>query len=61
MRAGTLNIKKEPAIAGISDQAFNCFLDYALLILYKRRAELDRAIQSLQQLACNRTLKTRTQ
>jgi hypothetical protein len=52
---------KKPAIAGVSDQAFNCFLDYALVILYKRRAELNRAIRSLQQLACNRTPKTRTQ
>jgi hypothetical protein len=61
MRRGNLSLKKKPAMGDVSDQAFNCFLDYALFILYKRRAELNRAIRSLQHLTCPRASKTRAQ
>lgn len=56
MKGGRLSIKK-PARNGVSDHAFNSFLNYALAILYERRAELNRAIRALQYSARDRAVK----
>jgi hypothetical protein len=40
------------------DDYFNCFLEHALAILYRRRAELNRIICYLQRCHGDRALKT---
>jgi hypothetical protein len=56
MKGERLSIKR-PARNGVSDHAFNSFLDCALAILYERRAELNRAIRALQYSARDHAVK----